>query len=353
MERKKILLVSNMYPSKTKPYAGVFVKNQYEYFTENYREEYSLDIFYMKRTFNSILGSVLKYFKASLSFFRQHFFKTYDIIHLHFFFPLIVVVYTYMIFHPKTKLVVTFHGSDVTKSGRTNLLRVVFRFFARKIDYYISVGNELSEKIEENLRIKEGKVICAGVDQRVFFPISNEPAKKYDYIFVGSFFYGKGIDMIIEAIKIIGDKEIKFCFVGSGPFYVDLLKLKEEEYDINIFENKTQIELRQLYNEAKFLLLPSRWEAFGLVATEAVFCGTPIIVSTNGGLKDQLIKNKTGFFASTTDQIVDVISQTLKLNKEQYQELVKNCLSSNQEYSLLSVCNEIENVYKELLSSRV
>lgn len=338
-----------MYPSEQKPYAGVFVKNQYEYFIKNYKEEYSWEIFYMKRTFNTKLGSIIKYLKASFLFFKRHLFKSYDIIHLHFYFPLIIVVYIYQIFHPRTKLVVTFHGNDVARSSDTKFLSKIFQFFARKIDFSISVGQELSRKIESNLKIKTNKVLCAGVDENMFFPLNKKRIKKFDYIFVGSFVYRKGIDIVIEAIKALDSKEIKFCFVGSGPFYKELEQLKKN-FNISIFKNRTQDELRELYNESKFLLFPSRDEPFGLVATESIFCGTPIIVSDKGGLKDQLIENKTGFFANTIEEIVVAITKTKEFNEEEYSELAKNCSHSNKQYSLSSVSNEVVGIYNLLLT---
>ena len=90
----KILIISNMYPSEQKPYAGVFVKNQYESLLQNIEKNDSVHIFAMQRIFTSSIGSILKYFKAFLDF-TPHYFKKYEVLHLHFFYPLILLVYLY------------------------------------------------------------------------------------------------------------------------------------------------------------------------------------------------------------------------------------------------------------------
>ena len=70
----KVLIISNMYPSEQKPYAGVFVKNQYESLLQNIEKNDSVHIFAMQRIFTSSIGSILKYFKAFLDF-TPHYFK--------------------------------------------------------------------------------------------------------------------------------------------------------------------------------------------------------------------------------------------------------------------------------------
>ena len=44
--------------------------------------------------------------------------------------------------------------------------------------------------------------------------------------------------------------------------------------------------LREFYNECAVLLLPSRFEGFGLPAAEAMACGTAVVTTANGGTED-------------------------------------------------------------------
>ena len=47
--------------------------------------------------------------------------------------------------------------------------------------------------------------------------------------------------------------------------------------------------------------MPSRSESFGLVALEAAACGTPVIASDVGGLKDNVLNGSTGLLVNERD----------------------------------------------------
>jgi len=336
----KVLIISNMYPSKQKPYAGIFVLNQYNSLKKEYTD---VELFYMLRTFTSSVQSIMKYIKASLRFI-PFMFKKYDVIHLHYFFPLIILAHFYKVFHKKSKLIVTFHGSDIKEKIQSRKSKTFFRFFTKKIDTTIAVGIDLSKDIESKLELKVDKILSAGVDDTVFYKEENI-IKEYDFIFVGSFIYRKGIDIIIDVIKELNNKQLSFCFVGSGEYLNSLLEIKDL-YNINIFENQTQEQLRNLYNKSRYFLFPSRNEPFGLVATEAIYCGVPIIVSTSGGLKEQAIEGETGFFANTHQEVLKTIIKTNSITKEEYDIMVNKTLLANKEFSLENITKQLLKIYK-------
>lgn len=343
----KILIISNMYPSKEKPYSGIFVKNQYEYL--KYQLKQDVEIYTIKRTFTSKVGSIIKYLKAFILFF-PFFFKKYDVIHLHYFFPMIILAVLYQLFHPKTKIVVTFHGSDITSFINSKLSKKFFKLLINKCDYIISVGEDLSKLVYEKLYRKSDLILSAGIDENVFYQ-DNKIKKEYDFIFVGSFIKRKGLDILIKAIKHVDDKNIKYCIVGSGILEQEVVNIAQT-YNVTLLKNQTQTELRTLYNKSKFFILPSRDEPFGLVVSEAIFCGTPAIVSNIGGMKNQ-IKNKfNGFILSenTFECLSTIIIELMKMDNEQYQTLTENTLTTNKEYSMSNVCNISLNIYRELLN---
>ncbi|WP_369781564.1 glycosyltransferase [Pseudomonas sp. WC2401] len=56
----------------------------------------------------------------------------------------------------------------------------------------------------------------------------------------------------------------------------------------------TAEDLQSLYLTADILIVPSRWEGFGLVAVEAMRAGLPVIASNVGGLAEVVEDNATG-----------------------------------------------------------
>jgi len=342
----KVLLVSNMWPSKEKAYSGIFVKNQYLELKKYLGND--LDVFYLKRTFTSTFGSILKYLKAFLRFFPV-FFKRYDIVHLHFFYPLIYFVWLYKKLHPKTKVVVTFHGSDISeKINEGN--REHFSKIAKCVDFTIPVGKQLAEAGESKLGLKVGKVLSAGVDANVFYKDREGMDKLYDYIFVGSFLPVKGIDILLDVIEDL-PKDFSFCIVGKGDLYIDRIKkMIDDGIDITLKIDQPQHELRKLYNQSKFLVQPSREEGFGLVVAEGMFCGLPALVSNVGGFKDQVVNGKNGYLFEKEDrsQLYEYMLALKKINEEEYNKLCRKALISSSKLSLQNVCGRLYKIYLNL-----
>ncbi|MEI6816654.1 MAG: glycosyltransferase family 4 protein [Bacteroidota bacterium] len=331
-----------MYPSKEKPYAGIFIKNQYEHLSKN--PNLSIDLFFMQRTFTSIVGSIKKYLVFYLRF-VPYLFKKFDVIHVHFFSAHFFLAYVYKIVHVRTKVVVTFHGSDYKNFIGSGIGAKIFKAMAMKIDWVIAVGNQELKYINQYINPKNSKVLCAGIEEDKFYPI-NDCKKEYDFLFIGSFYGIKGVDIFIEAIKLMNDKSLKYCFVGSGEYLDDIKKL-QGDYDISLFLNVDHNRLFELYNNAKFLVLTSRSDAFGLVVTEGMYCGLPAIIAPTGGLLDQVIDNQNGFILkeNTQEELVIQMKKVILLNDNEYNRLVQNALQSNKQFSLNIVCQELLNIY--------
>ncbi|EJF07463.1 glycosyltransferase [Thiovulum sp. ES] len=341
----KILIISNMYPSPQKPYSGIFVKNQYDYLKKELNQD--IEIYAMERSFTNKIGSIFKYLKAFLLFF-PYLFKKYDVIHLHYFFPMVILSVFYKILYPKTKIVVTFHGSDITNFVNSNLSKRFFTKLIDRCDYIISVGSDLSEIIFKKLNKKSDLVLSAGIDERVFYE-EESIKKEYDFIFVGSFIKRKGLDILLKAIQIVDNKNIRYCIVGSGVLEKNVLEVSKK-YNIILLKNQTQEQLRTLYNQSKFFILPSRDEPFGLVVSEAIFCGTPAIVSNIGGMKDQVKDGINGFILkeNTHDELAKKIKEVENISEKEYKQLSVNALNSNQEHSLENISKKLIEIYNEL-----
>jgi len=58
------------------------------------------------------------------------------------------------------------------------------------------------------------------------------------------------------------------------------------------------------YSVAEMCVLPSRYESFGMVALEAMACGTPVIASNVGGLTSVIQNETTGFLVPEENEMV-------------------------------------------------
>lgn len=346
----KILLISNMYPSKESPYAGIYVKNQYEYIKNNLQQD--IDILAMPRKHTSKLGSIYKYLKfviASLKILKSK----YDILHVHFLsFHFFIAVF-YKLKYPDVKIVLTVHGSDVNLLNIKSLQYKLLNYAIHKAKpTVIAVGSDLAKSFQKKFDLCTSHILSAGIDEKTFYN-DKDIEKLFDYIFVGSFYNIKGVDIFIDSIKKLNKKDIKYCFVGSGKYLNDINELSNH-YDITLIENQSQNKIRILLNQSKWLVLPSRGDSFGLVVSEAIFCGTPAIVSNINGMKDQVKDGVNGFILkeNTPECLAQKIEELMKIENDQYDTLRKNAISSNKKYSMSIICNTLLNIYEDIMNEK-
>jgi alpha-maltose-1-phosphate synthase len=98
------------------------------------------------------------------------------------------------------------------------------------------------------------------------------------------------------------------------------IKKHDRADDIIFMENKyinNREDMIELYSHAKCLVVPSVYEPFGIVNIEAMSCGTPVVGSSVGGIKDIILDNKTGYMVKPGDPALfaDKINELLR-NKE-------------------------------------
>lgn len=109
----------------------------------------------------------------------------------------------------------------------------------------------------------------------------------------------KGIDLIIKAFKSISETNPKthLLLVGDGPDARDLRSLVNN-YDIQdrvSFVGEAHWEAAMKYMAIMdIVVMPSRFEGFGLTAAEAMAMGKPVIASSIFGLKEVVQHKKTG-----------------------------------------------------------
>ncbi len=339
-----------MIPSPQKPYGGIFVINQYKVLKKDQRIE-QLDLFGIDRTFTRFIGSVLKYSKGFLRF-LPYFFRKYDLIHVHYFYPFSLLAAAYKMLHPKTVFMATIHGTDVTRQITSKRNRYIFSKAARRLDYLIAVGKDIGDEAEQKLSRKVDLILSAGVDDTTFYPVPGT-AKKYDFVFAGSFIERKGLDILLDAIQKTDVTGMRFCFLGSGEFQNRIEELSKT-VTLDLFINLTQDRMREVFNESRFIILPSREEPFGLVISEALYCGTPAIVAPIGGLLEQVQDGYNGFVLpqNSADAISRMLVKAMDLTPEAYQAMAKNASESNRQHSLKLICDKHVLLYQELIRKK-
>lgn len=339
------LIVTNMYPSKELPYSGIFVQGQFNRIAGQLEPDESVRIFFMRQRVTGKLVSVLKYLWAYFRF-VPHLFRSYQAVHVHFLGILTPLVVLYKFLHPNTKLLVTAHGGDINDDlAATGIKNKLFRKWARSFDVVIPVGEALHQPLADKLDLAPSMTLCAGVDPNTFYP--EERPLQRDFLVVGSLLPVKGLDVLLEAIRLVDDPNLTFSFVGNGPLEPEV-RQAAETYPITLLGNKTQSELRSLYSESKFLLFTSRGDAFGLVVTESIFCGTPAVVCADGGAQYQVQHGTNGFVyaANTPEILAQQIRDCRDMDPDAYAQLRTSTRDTNRQFGLDHVCDVLLEEYR-------
>jgi glycosyltransferase involved in cell wall biosynthesis len=108
---------------------------------------------------------------------------------------------------------------------------------------------------------------------------------------VGENLYYKNIDVILYALKILCEgsgKEIHFVKVGKdfNSEQKDLILKLGIESHVHYMGNLDDSDLNLIYNLSDVLVFPSLYEGFGWPPLEAMACGTPVVCSNKGSLKE-------------------------------------------------------------------
>jgi len=215
------------------------------------------------------------------------------------------------------------------------------------------------------------KIIPPGVDTGRFHPLPPDEARREIgvpcdqnmLLFVGRIEPLKGLETLIRAAGLLYQERQDICLmvIGGDPEVdesQDLARLKELGEELGVGDMVTflgardQDRLQFYYSAAEVLVMPSNYESFGMVALEAMACGTPVIASEVGGLAYLVQDGVTGFHVPyrDPDELAGKISLLIKqpsLRAEMSQAAVKHA----QAFDWARIADQVLAVYEGLASS--
>lgn len=117
-------------------------------------------------------------------------------------------------------------------------------------------------------------------------PPTPHPRAVPRFLFAGALSRRKSVDLILQAFDSLAREGLAYelHFIG-GAGDDELMQLVKATPHATYFPGVPQAALYPLMAEADCLLLPSRFDSFGMVVAEAMACGTPALVSTFAGAK--------------------------------------------------------------------
>ncbi|MFI5266911.1 MAG: glycosyltransferase [Chloroflexota bacterium] len=218
-------------------------------------------------------------------------------------------------------------------------------------------------------------VVPPGLDLSLFHPMDRELAKqqlglngKRMLLFVGRMDRIKGVETLLRmageliaadprlrlSVLIVGgDRQVRVVDDASR----ELVRLRALVGELGLRRvvkfvgPKEQHELPAYYAAADVCVVPSYAESFGMVAVEAMACGTPVVASRAGGLQSTVVDGVTGFLVPSgqPDEFARRVRQVLD-SAELRDRLGQAAVQAASRYRWPSVACQLEALYASLVS---
>jgi len=192
-------------------------------------------------------------------------------------------------------------------------------------------------------------IIYNGIDISKFpSPRNNSGYRSRDILFVGDLERWKGVDTLIDGMRILHKKDKSFTLrlVGDGSLRSSLEE-RADGLDVEFLGQIPHSEMPKIMGSAFALVLPSLWEGIPTVGLEAMASGTPFIATNVGGIPEIVKHNVTGLLIPRNNPtklakaILRLTDTKLrhKLTRNAYQ-LVKT------RFEISRIAKKAEKVYK-------
>jgi D-inositol-3-phosphate glycosyltransferase len=243
------------------------------------------------------------------------------------------------------------------------------RLVARRADRIVVATSHERDLLAQRYgaRPEDIAVVPCGVDLDVFHPMDKDTARKQlgladderIILFVGRIEPLKGIDILISAAAQLHEEADFFHAVivgGDARAETRVRELKSLATNLGVEHHVTFVgavdheRLPLYYSAADVCVVPSFYESFGLVAVEAMACGTPVVASRVGGLVTTVRDGETGYLVPwrCPEPFAERLDLLLR-NDELRASLGGAAREAVQRFRWSNVADAMDGIYSELL----
>ena len=282
----------------------------------------------------------------------------YDIVHANLFFAHFHVGLL-SLFLKNVKTAVTFHNLAFDAYPANTFVKKVRKkieeFVVKRFDGKIAVSKAVKEHYEKHLHLKSVDVIYNS------FPIEriekyktdhHAPNERFTILTPGRLVEEKGHRYLFEAINILNQRgyDFEFLVVGKGPLEEYCRAQTQHIKNITLNPELTHPKLMKLYNEVDLIVIPSIYEAFGLVVGEAMIMGVPVVATSVYGIIEIMKNGEEGLKVPPGDPsaLADAIEK-MYLNEPLRKKFVENAQKKIKQFDIEIIRLKWKAYYEDLL----
>lgn len=337
-------------------------------FTPDYNSQKSL-VISGEFEFNVVrLKPILEYGNAAFIPALFFYLSKFDIIHWHYpFFGANEIIWLSRLFKKnKPKLIVHYHMDTVDLSFSAKILSVSSKILINSLLSQAQAITVASLDYVKNSQIKNiykkqpelFYELPFAVDNNFFHPLEKKLTEDKNIIFVGALdkaHYFKGLDVLLNAVSLLKDKEINLTIIGEGDRkekYKELTKKLNIAQKVKFVGDTNNQQLAEILRKSSVLVLPStsRHEAFGLVLLEAMSSGIPVIASNLPGVRSVFEDNLQGLFIEPGN-VNDLIEKIEKIFEDKHKRIkmgIEARILVDNKYSFKNLSSNLSRIYDSI-----
>jgi len=215
-----------------------------------------------------------------------------DLVHLHSTFAGAVLRPILATMSKRPKVVYCPHGWAFSIEG-SNLKRLLYARYERLLvprSDLIVVNSDSERRLGVHYGIDPSKMLTIWNGVSSIAGLKDDPPRAahapVQVAFIGRFDRQKGLDLLLDAVEMLPMEALHLHLVGKGDVYGMGGPSRVERDNITAHGWLSREEVFALLRRMDVVVMPSRWEAQGLVALEAMRSGVAVIASDRGGLPE-------------------------------------------------------------------
>lgn len=299
--------------------------------------------------------------------------QSYDLVHSHYWLSGWVgcqVAHAWDVPHVSTFHTLSLFKRLTFEAQEPPVRESIERDVANQADLLVAFSEEERALLQSAYGVAADKVrvTTEGVDLGLFSPRDKQEARKHlglepdlpTVLYVGRLEAFKGTHVLLRAMAQLRDLDkVRLVVVGGGgsedPEAAALHQLAAEVGigDRVIWQDAVpQEDLPDYYAAADVCAVPSYHESFGLVALEAMACGTPVVAASVGGLRSLVVDGETGLLVDPNTP--EVFAQRLQTALDDPAMRSRMSIAAHRRAALFpwnTAADEVASAYQQVMAS--